>query len=78
MTIYLVMKSVSQPQYVNYNACMDYAEPYNEVHSAYYNKEDARRICDQLDASSVNKNVSDDDDEEQPETFYWTKSIEVQ
>lgn len=78
MKIFLVMKSISQPQYVDYNASMDYAEPYNEVHSAYYNKEDARRICDQLDASSSNVTVTNDDDEELPVTYYWIKSIEVQ
>ena len=77
MKVYLLMKSTTQPQYVNPNSCMDYAYSYNEVHSAYYNKEEALHVRDVCDASVVNKQ-SDNDDEEYPETYFWVQEIEVQ
>lgn len=77
MKVYLLIKSTTQPQYVDYNSCMDYAEPYNEVHSAYFNKEEALHVRDLCDATVVNEQ-SDNDDEECPETFFWVQGIEVQ
>ena len=77
MKVYLLIKSTTQPEFVNPNSCMDYAYSYNEVHSAYLNKDEALHVRDVCDASVVNKQ-SDNDDEEYPETYFWVQEVEVQ
>lgn len=62
---------------MNLNDSTDYAEPYNEVHSAYFYKEEALHVRDLCDASVVNKQ-SDNEDEEYPVTYFWVQGIEVQ